>query len=758
MVTTREVVVDFADARRQLRVPSTLYVDTADVRRAVLGANEYIRRRGDATLAIDLDEFRKPAVLVAALLAAEMLGPFAMLPPHQAEFMRQLQNGEAFNRYATRPDQDAFLRAAGIEVKWGAELTPTSSSEMHRRLLREHVGERTENFFKAIQCVRFQWWEQLRRLHAKKTFVAFEERVDYDHLARDPRLAGLLKAFRDKRGMSSHDHRLSKNNFTDAMALLILADLVKRYRDGQLRAMPRFFDSTGLFTEIAASESLLEELTVDVDGCKLSALVTTESLVYFAALKFQPGKIDDAIDTMNEAFGDRVVDQIDRLVLEGGSQSLGARVRQFKDLSFLENVWMPTMAVDELQGLCDRWVDESALAGRFRRSIEQTIEDSAQGVLNGALAYRRFGDAWHRLLDLVLKLRSRRREQAASSGKVAREIELGLFRFCPDRHTQEAALKCIEGLLDDTIEDREVASQAAWHRFVVSCSELANLASPENAERESPDMDFAAAMLWSIGERELAVEYLEGPALARRSRLVSTIYAASALPLGRNLSKVEALVDDMCAELDRNSSSSPEVGDAEVMVRASCIAYLSFHIWRAKLPSVAWWRSLGENAAARERRERANPRLLQAIGYADLAWNHAERVSGELADLEDFRERKLFVANQRLYYLTEQGDKRRIDDMEDASTFLSAHYANFYSRWRLTYYDTLGRYCAFRAFHADTAAVWKQRMHKARDHVAKAQDASDRDIDLFAEYVAAECAIGFRPERRKLWAVRHALS
>jgi hypothetical protein len=118
------IVAELNIARHDISLSGTdtvvqSYFDTADVRRAVLGAYQYISWPDRTRISVDVAEFEKPVVLVNCMIAAKLLGPFAMLPPHQAEFLRQLKNDEAFQRQPGRIDQVEFLKSVGIEYRWG---------------------------------------------------------------------------------------------------------------------------------------------------------------------------------------------------------------------------------------------------------------------------------------------------------------------------------------------------------------------------------------------------------------------------------------------------------------------------------------------------------------------------------------------------------------------------------------------------------------------------------------------------------------
>ena len=165
--TLRQLAVarqDFALAKEnRLRV----HFDTADVRRAVLGAREYIQTDLGSVVRVDKQAFAKRETLPACLMAGGFLGQFTMLAPHQHEFLRQLQGDEAFSRTSNvKFVRDEFLRAVGITEPWGFDGHQVHDTPALRRILKKYAGARTELFYKAVQCTRYPWWQQLARLRA----------------------------------------------------------------------------------------------------------------------------------------------------------------------------------------------------------------------------------------------------------------------------------------------------------------------------------------------------------------------------------------------------------------------------------------------------------------------------------------------------------------------------------------------------------------------------------------------------------------
>ena len=121
----------------------------------------------DTTSRLDvlLHQFQSPPALVAALLADGSLGPFQLLPPHQAEFLRSLDGFE--EHYSYDPSREAairelFLDAVGLRRPRGPRHPAIDqlSTDRLERYVASHMG-RADESFRALQGVSHTWWERL---------------------------------------------------------------------------------------------------------------------------------------------------------------------------------------------------------------------------------------------------------------------------------------------------------------------------------------------------------------------------------------------------------------------------------------------------------------------------------------------------------------------------------------------------------------------------------------------------------------------
>jgi hypothetical protein len=724
-----------------------LLFDTADVRRALLGANEYISWQDSTSMAVNVSEFEKPPVLVACLMAAMFLGPFSMLPPHQAELLRQLRGDEAFVKVPRKLDQTTFLMQVGIDSRWGTDDT---DEDVLRATLKRHAGAKTERFFKAVQCIGMPWWERLKKLTGTGMFVAGTAEFDYSTLLKRQEMPRLLSAFKSSRP-NSLDHLVTRNNFADAVSLLMLIDLVSRFKKGQSKTVPRFFDSTGLFARVAREAGVVADLMIVSDGLKSSALVSAKSLIYAASLKSRNeeaapflAKLKEAVEGLGQNSGDaqRLDDLVRRLI-----PSLGSQLREVIDLSFLEGVWLQTVALDELRDIRKRWVADSAITDHFRGVVDQTVEASLQDVLSGAHNYKYVSNAWIGLRHELLIWRRKQLERRARSPEF--QLDVGMFRFGPRLAMIERVRAGLEIFVDDQLEDEQVTGLTAWHDLLGCCMDLEGTRPTSDTISSA---EFVAGTLWAIQAYEKLIEFLRRHVASPGTAfIVKIIYLAAMLRLGRDLWKVENDIEALCTDLKarRSAASTQEEVLAELMVHSSSVAYLWFHLWRAKSILPPYWRSGGAYSPAAGAQQSPNgstsKHLREAIEYVEMACDCAQRVT---STDNHTRERQICVANQRLYYLVEEGAESRIEDMELAYDKLAGYLENAREFWQPTYYDTLARYWAFMAYRATAETTWASFLDHAKRHFKQAAAAEESEVKTFGGYLTKVEAVGFQPRAK----------
>lgn len=722
----------------------SLYFDTADVRRALLGASEYISWENSETMVVNTKDFEKREVLVDSLLAAMFLGPFSMLPPHQAELLRQLKSDEAFNRVPRKIDQTSFLQQIGIDSRWGSDISDRVNESTLKETIERHVGAETERFFKAIQCIRMPWWERLRKLTRDQVFKQCEAEFSYQSLIKHKDFQRILLAFKNARPPSS-TRDTSKNNLADTISLLMLIELVRRYNKRASKAVPRFFDSSGLFERAAKDAGVLSNLVIESDeGLKSSALVLANGLVYKAVL-FSRDDFGDLLANLRKAVEGRepASDEASRLdnLVRNLVQPLGEQLRHVLDLSFLERIWLKTMAKEELREIANRWISETALTDHFRETIDLTVEASVRDVLSGALEYKSVSETWSALRQDVILWRKKHVEiRLARPG--GPDTELGLFRFGPTTETTRRVKEVLDEFADDQWDEGKLTGLRAWHNLFACCMDFER--KREGAD-VSHDAEFMAGTLWALGANARILQFLKTHVKAGTSFFVKTIYIAAMLKLGRTLDLAEEGIAELCDIIRLLDLLNPGTAREDALVEASSVGYLYFHLSRARRAYPPQWRTAALPGLEKERSALASQYHSQAIKYVETACEHARKIT---SSDDHWRERQMYVANQRLYYLVEQGSPDRIQDIEAAYTELVEYRDNFIGLFRSTYWDTLARYWAFLAFRANNAKSWQSFMDEANSNFAEAVPAGkfESEVNTFGAYLKKATAQGFVPQ------------
>jgi hypothetical protein len=329
------------------------------------------------------------------------------------------------------------------------------------------------------------------------------------------------------------------------------------------------------------------------------------------------------------------------------------------------------------------------------------------------------------------------------------DTELGLFRFGPKAETIKRVSEGLEVFVDDQLEEHEVTGLRAWHELLACCIDLERWRERNSRDEILANADFVAGALWAIGAHARIVEFLRAHVASGSSFFVKTIYIAAMLKLGRDLRKVENGIEELCESLKARSRANEreEEGREDMLVQSSSLAYLWFHLWRAKRILPTYWRC-GSTANVHQHRVESTARYLrEAIEYVAIARDCAEAIT---SSDDHWRERQMYVANQRLYYLVEEGAESRIEDIEVAYDELVGFRQIAMALWRSTYSDTLARYWAFLAYRCSSARDWTSFMDEAMSNFndAAPADRYESEVSTFGAYLKKTVAAGFQPRMK----------
>lgn len=730
-----------------------LYFDTSDVQRAILGAREFIHTDRGGEPRVDRAGFERRETLPSCLMAGGFLGKITMLAPHQQELLNHIQTHEKFSR--ANPiafSRNQFFTEVGITQKWGSDGRAGPDRSALKTILKKYAGTKTELFYKAVQCTRFQWWEQLKRLRKDGLLVANSDAFDYPALLAGRRLPKIVAAFNKLRPMGQHEHLIPKNNFADAMCLTMLIELVRRFNDGETSVIPRFFDSSAWFHTAAREAGVSPQLELKITGAKSSALVGPEYVMCRASLSASSFPREDTLVQLKEdlqvspktsgAELSRLQSAMDRR----GMAPLAERFDLLLNYSFLENVWLSTIAEDELAEMAANWTVDLVKTAEFREAIEETIETVSADLLKGAGEYKRLSTTWLALRTEILRWRKRKKGQTSLPPLDNDEHGLDLFRISPPEHVCARARPMLSALDEDGHVD-EVVSTTAWAELFSACVAASM---PHGSPRKLSQGDFEVALtvLWCTQSYGRVVDLFRSVPSRYKTYFARIVSTASILRIGRQARDVEAMIDQVARESPVRAIAV--LSDSEFLVaaeQASSLAYLWFHYWQQRWKLGAWWRCAPADMPAEEH-EDYDKWLKNAIVAVTTSWEH---VLSRRRLFDDATARAMYVANQRLFYLVELGAAVDLPAMESMQQYLMGYKASHNGYWRQTYADTLARYYAFRAARSSDAGSWAKYMNIADSHFSEAQELQELEptIQRFGQYLATCREKGFvAPVRR----------
>lgn len=730
-----------------------LYFDTSIVRSAILGAQEYVGHSENSAPKVDTAAFSSPRALAACLLAAGYLGEFSLLPPHQAEFLNHLKFNDAFIRRPEIIEKSLFFQEIGIESPWKASIKSDSPEEDIRHYLNKYAGRKIEKLFKAIQCVRMQWWERLKQLRQDKIFMPVREHFDLVSIQSSSELFSLLEVIERNRNAENPERKLTINHLNDALSILMLVQSVDRYNkssrgDSRNDSVPRFYDPEGWFGNIAKEANLSDRLTINSPYGESSVFVSTDYLVYSASLRSDPDAymVQDDLTELLISLADleSSTDYQDRSKQhEMLLRAVHARLEEVMTLTFLKNIWLKTLAVKDVRKIAVSIENEAVMTKDFRANVSRTIDLASSDVLNSAQRFRHFSKTWtslKRTIDDWLTTENNDFEK----DPVAR-AEMMLLRIGPSARI-ETDLRNLLSILaaDQFTSDCEGIYIDARNRLF----EKALIFSKSKTAKKSTSDEIEAAelvvgMLWAMNSYSWIYDRFTRLSKSYQSFFISAACAAAGLELKNENQWSESQILHLNRKLNslRKSKELP-LDKHELLVRHSAVAYLWFRIWTKKRDSDAWWR-LEDGIETTSADRSADTHLESAIKRIDQAWSYCEFKFDKTDTLPI--ERLIYVANLRLYFLVEQGALERIADMTTTHARLEQLRARWLNLWRPTYEDTLARFYAFKAITSDSSINWDRWLTHAETSFNFARKASgDEAVRRFGIYLLRARERGYR--------------
>lgn len=703
-----------------------LFFDTVDVRRAVLGMWDYVALVDDKQPQFELREFAQEAALVDALLAAGYMGPFRMLPPHQAEFLRHLQYNEHFvdTRVIASLPEEAFFAAIGV-----SKSSPSSrrvnikdfTSDELEVLIRRHAAE-APRLFKAVQCVQ-PWWKRLAQWRSEKLFDVRRQPINVMKIAGGSLFVEACNAFSQarsgRRDGARADATIRRNDFADAVALLMLVEAMERFgsETDSHRNVPRFFDSSGTFRAVAAQVDVADKLVVRTHGLETPVLVDSSYFVHKAsacATKGGGGAAEDLTGVV-AILGSRSVEGIENLLkIRSGPRELIKVLDELQDYAFLRDVWLPMLAHNELSDVVKRLrMTEEERTQEFQGALQTVIKTTEEELRESTSDYQLIQSNWERVAQARRDLHEHY-PAAARQPAVVRYFRL--TRFSLPAGVELDVVRLLRAINE---EDGGVDFQRRreWHELMRLYLNALKGSSPTEAL-------VAAVILWCLNEPRATAQLLEAYVGRNHHFSIDVLYAAACFNR-KDVERGDGLITrgrDTLSALMRRLDSEWESGEPMLRVDMCVgIAYLHFHLWEALSSGWGWRDSVPPPPHVGQ----SSRHLGNAIEYATRACDALP--SESIDDRHELRAKRLYAQNQLLYYLLEQGDHNLMAKIQAAGGGLVAASNVKDEAWMYTFDDTLARYFHFLAVWSEDEGDWKGWMKLALEHIEMAHGGGPED-------------------------------
>jgi|GEM_PF-1636326 len=687
-----------------------LFFDTADVYDALIGMLAFYTEDLD----FDLRSFAQRCTLVRCLAARGWLGPFSMLPPHQVEFLTLIQldmTAPTMNLHGLAREFLQKVKATYGNIKGLAEgetLDPAAVSEY----VRQQAGS-AATFFKAIECIRGSWQQRLARWRRSERLRISADNLDYAALLQSELFSDLKDALDQKRpGKAS-------NNFADAAAIAVLIEMTRQHISGKSKVVPRFFASRQLFHETLETAGAIPLLTYPTAHGSTSSILRDAEYFLVRSVFRPPHQLrqEMGIEPVPAADLREIHAQLGKIrtatgeltenalaAIELGGRPLRDVIRDLRQLSFLETVWLSELAAQDVLRAV-RELDRAATSAsdpEIRRRVEIELRGVQVELADSVQRYRIAHSLWVDLEKNMDALRTLIRETPASSS-LDWATHFGLIRFSIPSKQYQAINRLCAALLNDSPSIRKQGRgqvvSAFYHVYT--------------GQFERTEVFTAAAILWIAGLNHEIVRMLADKYKGAHIS-ITLIYAAALIRLRkpkllqrglRVLERIEAVIEN---------SPSPR---PEEMIGS---AYLHFHIWQNS-GHYAFWRT--DQAGGDVPPQQTNAHIVRAIEFAKAAYYA----------LPDNDLRRVYALNQWVYYMVEGGDPSYQSPMLSAARELARYKESQSHEWQYRYDDTLARFFHRLAVTTSSGSNRRKLFEMAQQHIdyAWAMAHGDREIENY---------------------------
>jgi hypothetical protein len=515
----RQVHIDRSIRRsnKQLR----LYVDTADVRQAIVGAHAYFDGLGTYLTG----DFHSLRALVWSILWCGAAGAVRLLAPHQAELLTLLQYGFNRDEAVTDAERVSMLLA-------NATAEPTSSAD-----------EQLMTMIKIAAAAPWPWQHRLATLVRKGALEVETIREDYTAVIKDELFHRLYDAFQHYRAGKEN------NNFADAAALATVVRAAEAFQRGESRELPRLYASSTLFEAALLHANVRERLAFSIDGMDFDALVDPSYVIVHSLF-------DEDMKSLEADFADSISEVFAALAegpVEAGAHTLGL-VNGFRDslavmtsALLYQRVWQPISdTVDEQAS--------HALAPNSPLSVEQLtqIRDITARLRANTDEFRRLRDIWVAATEAFAAFSKRKLPARAL------HIE-GLVRFSfPKRTLAEI--------------ERHISLLRSKDQVIIDNVSILTARVVKTPEPSRTDFFVVAALLWVLKLDDRLLRLLEGA-----SQMHPSLRFLRAAAFLRSESSAAVAVAEQTAE-DLDSLYRSAAKDAQRAALAIGIAYIEFRL------------------------------------------------------------------------------------------------------------------------------------------------------------------------------------
>lgn len=684
-----------------------LYFDSADVISVVLGLEDFYGGPH-----FNLQRFRGESALMHGLAYGGWLGGFELLPSHAWEFARLLNLD-----FGLGADEDPlgralrFLKDAGLSRAPLLNLSPADAGEDAPLRSLKARAVLAEDLFKAVQSL-MPWRGRLLKLLEMGILRLSRDvpKFGFDSLVQS-------EYFRHaKRGFDALRPTVPVNNLMDSTAVATLVDRLARFKAGGSMEVPQFYSSSPIFREAVGGAGLKPLLSYQ-NSLGSSSCVLRDADYYIFKVSFRPRPAageDDPRAGVSEEYLRDLHEKILWIVgsrkeptmkllekVSVGGVPLNEAIESLRRFSFLENVWMRSVAPQEVS----QALSEVAAAARevqgegFRQAVAEAIAVVSKRLSENAEEYKRVSTLWLRIEQAAARLRARRRADYTHTPSPF--LDFGLLRY----GFPESSRRRIDGVLEGLSRGEEDAEGDARAAVLTAC-----LGGLRDSASNLDDLVVASAALLALGldEELLALLRAADPLPHHSLKIILAEMWLRSRPKGGGPARV-------VRELENEYGDAP-LGSQKRADLAVGIAYLYFRLWRAGAGRPPW---RAAHAIPGGEQDESGAASIEA------AISHARDAYASLTDPA----KKAYALNQYLYYLVEGGGDERLSDMREAAESLAGYLAEP-EAWQFRFDDTLARYFHRLALSAESGEPWQDLMRMAIRFIEKAMHSAPWDQEV----------------------------